>query len=160
MIYPNFLLKPAYKWPLVILLLISTTFGMICFFGDYQPPFLTVHFGTLTNFTIGSPHGNVNIGNGGNNLGDELAAFFMLLSLLGLMFCAEKYEDEFIGKLRLNAMYWAMVVNIILLVLVLFVIYDVAFFIVMVANIFSVPMLFLLRFHWTLSRTKSQSDEK
>ncbi len=158
--YPNFLLSTAFKLPLLALLLFSTILGLSNLFGDYQPEFLNVNFGPLTRFTVGSPHGDITLGNGQNNLTDELAAFFMLISLLGLMFCAERQEDEFIGRLRLNAMYWAMTANIILLCIVLFIFYDVAFFLVMVANIFSVPVLFLMRFHWTLIRTKSISYEE
>lgn len=156
--YPSFLLKHTYKLPLGLVLLISGVLGAICFFGDYQPAWLNAHFGSLTRFTIGSPHGDIVVGNGYNNLADELAAFLMLISALGLMFCAEKHEDEYIGVLRLNAMYWAMTANILLLCLVLFFVYDVAFFMVMVANIFSVPLLFILRFQWLLFRLKARDN--
>jgi hypothetical protein len=156
--YPGFLLAHRFKLPLALLLLASLTFGSFCFFGDYQPAWLNVNFGSLTRFTVGSPHGDITLGNGYNNLADELSAFCLLLSALGLMFCAERQEDEYIGILRLNAMYWAMTVNILLLCVVLFLAYDVAFFMIMVANIFSVPLLFILRFQWLMIRLKYSED--
>ncbi len=158
--YPSFLLPHTLKLPGMLVLLLSTGFGLFTFLGDFQPSFLEVRIPGLTEFTVGTPSGEMTLGNGYNNLADEITACFILLSLMVLMFCKEKMEDELIAKMRLEAMYWAMACNLLILLVALFFLYDVAFFLVMVANIFIVPVLFLLRFHWVLHRLKKAGHEE
>ena len=68
----------------------------------------------------------------------------------------EKTEDEFISRLRLESLVWATYVNYIILALSIIFIYDEVFFWVMILNMFTILLFFLLRFNWILSRTKKQ----
>jgi len=81
--------------------------------------------------------------------------FFGILLLLGTLLAAcsaEKHEDEFIATLRLDSLLWATYVNYILLALALLFTYGLPFLSVMVYSMFSLPLLFLLRFQYVLYR--------
>jgi len=90
--------------------------------------------------------------------------FFGILLLLGtiLVACsAEKHEDEFIATLRLDSLLWATYVNYALLALTLLLTYGMPFFSVMLYSMFSLPLLFLLRFQYVLYRNSHDfSHEK
>ncbi|MBW3129593.1 MULTISPECIES: hypothetical protein [Hymenobacter] len=90
--------------------------------------------------------------------------FFGILLLLGTLLSAcsaEKYEDEFIATLRLDSLLWATYVNYALLALALLLTYGSSFFMVMIYSMFSLPLLFLLRFQYVLYRNShSFSHEK
>ncbi len=76
-------------------------------------------------------------------------------------FSKEKREDEFIEKLRLSSLLWAVWVNYILLFLSLIFIYGTAFLTVMIYNMFTVLIIFIIRFNYILYKnSKVVSDEK
>jgi hypothetical protein len=64
----------------------------------------------------------------------------------------ERTEDEFIMRLRLDALLWALYVNYALLAVVLLFTYDSLFFNLMVYSMFTPLVLFLIRFHYALFR--------
>ena len=81
--------------------------------------------------------------------------FFGILLLLGCLVTgcsAEKHEDEFIATLRLDALLWATYLNYSLLGVALLFTYGTAFLNIMIYNLFSLPILFLLRFQYILYR--------
>ncbi|AMM52281.1 hypothetical protein TH61_15260 [Rufibacter sp. DG15C] len=85
-----------------------------------------------------------------NNLADEIIACLLIVSTL-LVACSEvKEEDEFIGKLRLESLLWATYVNAAFLIFCLFFIYGLGFYQVMVYNLFTLMLLFLVRFQVVL----------
>jgi hypothetical protein len=76
-------------------------------------------------------------------------------------FSKEKREDEFIEKLRWSSMLWAVWVNYVLLLLAILFVYDMDFFRVMVYNMFTVLIIFIVRFNYILYKnSKTVSDEK
>jgi membrane anchored protein len=76
-------------------------------------------------------------------------------------FSKEKTEDEFIANLRLSSLQWAVLVNYILLFLAFAFVYGVAFFSVMMYSIFTVLLIFIVRFNYVLYKNaKSAPDEK
>jgi hypothetical protein len=87
-----------------------------------------------------------------------------VLFIAGAMFVGfskEKQEDEFIAKLRLSSLLWAVWVNYILLFLSFAFVYGTAFLTVMVYNMFTVMIIFIVRFNYILYRnSKPVSDEK
>lgn len=87
-----------------------------------------------------------------------------VLFIIGAMlvgFSKEKIEDEFIAKLRLSSLLWAVWVNYILLFVCFLFIYDSFFFNVMVYNMFTVLIIFIARFNFILyNNSKAVSDEK
>lgn len=81
------------------------------------------------------------------------------LFIIGAMLVAvskEKIEDEYISSLRLSALLWALCVNSLLLLLALFFIWGGYFLTVMVYNMFTILILFILRFNYQLYRSKKE----
>lgn len=85
-----------------------------------------------------------------NNLSDELLTLVILLSGLVLGFSKEKAEDEYTALLRGAALQWSLVANTVLAILATFSIYGIAYFNFMVIQLFSILLLFNLRFQYTL----------
>ena len=86
------------------------------------------------------------------NLTDELAAIGIIIGLLLIAFSREKVEDEMISQLRLEALQWSIYANYIILLIAIVTIYDTAFFNVMIYNMFTVLVIFLLRFRFSVYR--------
>lgn len=87
-----------------------------------------------------------------------------ILFIIGAMlvgFSKEKREDEFIGALRLSSLLWAVIVNYILLLLFFALVYGDAFLNVMLYNLFTILIIFIVRFNYILYKSsKSVRDEK
>ena len=87
-----------------------------------------------------------------------------ILFIVGAMFVGiskEKREDEFIEKLRLSSLLWAVKVNYVLLLLAVVFIYGTAFLTVVIYNMFTIPIIFIVRFNYILYKNaKIVSDEK
>ncbi len=95
------------------------------------------------------------------NLTSTLAGALFIASAILVAFSKEKQEDEFIAKLRLSSLLWAVCVNYILLLLSFLFVYGVAFLTVMVYNMFTVLILFIIRFNYLLYKNnKMVPDEK
>ena len=100
------------------------------------------------------------------NLG-ELKTFSFIRTdltntLLGVLFIAgamivilsrEKKEDEFIAKIRLSSLLWALVVSYSLLFLSFVFVYGTAFLTIMVYNMFTVLIIFIARFNYLMYRS-------
>lgn len=89
-----------------------------------------------------------------------VGALFIVGSLL-VGFSKEKNEDEYISNLRLNSLLWAVLVNYLLLLFMFLLIYGVGFLNVMVYNMFTVLIIFIAKFNYSLFRnSKSVSNEE
>ena len=76
-------------------------------------------------------------------------------------FSKEKREDEFIANLRLSSLLWSVWVNYILLLIAFLFIWNFDFLSVMVYNMFTILIIFIIRFNYLLYRSsKSMSDDK
>lgn len=96
-----------------------------------------------------------------DNIFDELVAIVFLVGAFFVGFSREKKEDEFISKLRLSSLLWAVYVNYALLFLAIVFIYGTAFLTVMIYNMFTILIIFIVRFNYLLYRnSKLVSDEK
>ena len=84
-----------------------------------------------------------------------------IIGALFVGFSKEKREDEFLAELRLSSLLWAVWVNYILLLLAFLFVYGPAFLDVMVYNMFTVLIIFIVRFNYILFvNAKTVSDEK
>lgn len=84
-----------------------------------------------------------------------------ILFIIGAMmvsFSKEKIEDEFISRLRLNALLWAVWVNYILLILAFIFIYGMAFLDVMLYNMFTLLILFIIKFNFDMYKPSNSQD--
>jgi hypothetical protein len=85
-----------------------------------------------------------------NNLTDELVSIIAIVSLGLIAFSEEKEEDEWVSKIRLESLQWSVYCNYILLILAILFVYDMHFFEALVYNMFTIPILFILRFTYIL----------
>jgi hypothetical protein len=160
----RFLLSPKYKKFGWIIFIPFAILGTIAMFNDYEvgwldatvPAFLNKN---LTLFSNGESNAGVQLfALVDNNLTNEVLGIFTLIGCVLLTFSKEKEEDEFIARLRLESLLWAVFVNSILLFLALILFYDFNFFYVMVFNLYSVFILFSVHFHWSLLRIKKEME--
>jgi len=90
------------------------------------------------------------------NFLDELIAGLLILGLGLISFSREKVEDEFIAKTRLESLVWATYLNYGVLLLSVLFVYEMAFFRVMIVNMFTILIFFVIRFNWVMSKSKRQ----
>jgi len=83
---------------------------------------------------------------------DEIALVGTLMGLMFIGFSELKEEDEYVQKIRLESLLWATYLNIGLIILSTIFIYSDGFFEVMTYNLFTLPLFFVIRFHYYLSK--------
>jgi hypothetical protein len=88
-----------------------------------------------------------------NNLTDELVSIIVMVALIMIAFSEERLEDEWVSKVRLESLQWSVYANYVLLILCILVIYDVHFFQALVYNMYTVLIVFILRFNYVLRVT-------
>lgn len=93
-----------------------------------------------------------------NGILDEIVALMIIIGGLIVGFSKEKLEDEFIFQLRKESLIWAIILNYIILMLAIIFIYDMTFLSVMIYNMFTPLLFFIIRFNFL--KLKSGSDEE
>ncbi|MCZ6594751.1 MAG: hypothetical protein O6943_07545 [Bacteroidetes bacterium] len=93
-----------------------------------------------------------------NDILDEIVALFIIVGGMFVTFSREKVEDEFIYKLRKDSLVWAVIFNYSVLLIAILFVYDFAFFDVLVFNMFTPLIFFILRFNFL--KLKSRSHEE
>lgn len=92
---------------------------------------------------------------------NTIAGVLFLAGALLVSFSKEKDEDEYIANLRLSSLLWAVFVNYGLLLFAFLFIYGTAFLSVMLYNMFTVLIIFIVRFHYVLYKNSgTATDEK
>jgi len=157
----NYLLPNQFKkigWILFIFTTLFTIYYLCC---DQEPAlfnlkafaFLTDDFftnSTRTYFTV------IN-----DNIGNEIIGVFGILACLFIAFSKEKYEDEFVAKIRLDSLLWATYLNYIILLFAIIFIYGLPFFWVLIFNMYTILIVFIIRFNWmNYKLKKSTSNEE
>jgi hypothetical protein len=139
------LLPNQYKTIGFIIFLIFLTIGIMVHFWEFELQFLTVVFEEKKVTEIDSKL----------NFTDEFALTGIIVSLLFIAFAREKNEDEFITRTRLESWQWAVLLNYVLLLLATWAIHGFAFIDVMMYNMLTIPIIFIIRFHYVLYKTRS-----
>lgn len=151
----NYLFPNKYKPIGWIILIPSAIIGFIIILLDFEPEFLTFNLPALF---IDEFFGETYFfGMVKNNILDEIIGVLIIISSLIVAFSKEKSEDEYISKIRLESLVWAVYVNYGVLLVSLFCIYDVAFLWVMMFNMFTILLFFIIRFKWQISKLKKGS---
>jgi hypothetical protein len=155
----NFLFPNKYKRIVWFILLPSLVAGFLTIALNYEPEFFDWRVPTLLADRFMDE--NVFMGITENNVLNEILGISIIISALLVAFSKEKTEDEYIAKTRLESLVWATYFNYgILLVAILFV-YDLAFFWVMVFNMFTLLLFFIVRFNYQIYKlNKSQGHEE
>jgi len=95
------------------------------------------------------------------NITNTTVGILFLVGAILVGFSKEKTEDEFIANIRLTSLLWALLVNNILLLMAFVFIYGTTFLSVMVYNMFTIMIIFILRFNYLLYKnSKTVIDEK
>ena len=95
------------------------------------------------------------------DLTNTLVGSLWLIGAMMVAFSKEKKEDEFIANLRLSSLLWSVWVNYILLFIAFIFIYGTPFLNVMVYNMFTILIIFIIRFNFILYKnSKMATDEK
>ncbi len=92
---------------------------------------------------------------GSNNLTDEVAGIGAIIGLLLIAFSKEQTEDEMINHLRLEALQWSVYANYLVLIIAIVLVYDTAFFSVMIYNMFTLLVVFIARYRWLVWQSNS-----
>ena len=123
---------------------------------DFTFNFARLHFGTNTFFS----GGNWLFSLKNNDLTDEIISIGLIVGILLTAFSKEKVEDEWIARTRLDAMLWAVYLNTILLLLSIIFLYGDLFWQVMILNLFTAPLFFLLRFRYVLWQSEKENNNE
>ncbi|WP_298286897.1 hypothetical protein [uncultured Lutibacter sp.] len=95
-----------------------------------------------------------------NNIADEIASILIILGGILVSFSKTKDEDEYISKIRMESLIWATYVNYMVLVLAIIFVFDLSFLNVLIYNMFTMLLFFMLRFHYVLYKSKKLTDEE
>ncbi|MFM9908769.1 MAG: hypothetical protein ACKVOW_05455 [Chitinophagaceae bacterium] len=142
------LLPSQFKVIGIILLIPSLVLGLLFRFRDF-----TFNFLTLTrshSFVNGK---NINLDEQ-INLTDELALTGLIVGLLFIAFARLKQEDEFIHHTRLQSWQWSVLINYGLLLVATWLVHGFDYIDVMMYNMLTVLIIFIIRFHIVLFRNK------
>ncbi|MFN4299706.1 MAG: hypothetical protein ACK4EX_08265 [Thermaurantimonas sp.] len=85
-----------------------------------------------------------------NNLLDEVASVLRIVGGWLVAFSRETVEDEFITKIRLDCLAWSIHINYLILLATILFIQGMTFFYVLVFNMFTPLILFIIRFRWLI----------
>lgn len=96
-----------------------------------------------------------------NNILDEFVMLLFIASGLVFAFSKEKTEDEMVAKIRVESLVWATYLNYGILAFCILFIYGLPFLNVMMYNMFTLLVFFIIRFHWMLYKsTKFETNEE
>ena len=152
----NYLLPNKYKFIGWILFIIGLISGFMLYLLEYDTEFLTIKVLSIYNDPILGDKGFFKVIE--NSIVDELIALLIIIGGLIVGFTREKVEDEFIYKLRKDSLVWAIIFNYSILIFTIIFVYDLAFFDVLVFNMFTPLVFFIIRFNFL--KIKSSNYEE
>ena len=143
----------------LFVLIPSAILGFMVLFLDFKFEFLNIKM--ISIFSSGFQKSITFFGVTKNNITDEIVAILFIMGALFVAFSKEKNEDEFIAKNRLESLVWATYINYIILLFCIVFFYELEFLTVMVLNMFTILIFFIIRFYYVLFKSKKAlSHEK
>lgn len=153
------LLPNRFKWIGWFLLIPSTILGLVLSFTDFEAFQIKSKMFAIYSDEFMGPSQFFSLIE--TNITNTLIGALFIVGALFVGFSKEKTEDEFIAKIRLSSLLWAVWVNYILLFLCFLFVYGMSFLSVMLYNMFTVLIIFIIRFNFMLYRnSKTASDEE
>jgi len=155
----NYLFPYRYKKVSGLIFYLTTIIGALIYFsGVSMDELLVMKVPAIINEPIFTNNKGIWIENG---ILDELITVVLIISGIIHSFSREKMEDEYISSIRLQALTWSIYVNYSLVLLATLLVFGLAYFHVMIIHLFSLIILFNLRFQLKLrSYYKSGADEE
>ncbi|ARN77640.1 hypothetical protein BST97_06325 [Nonlabens spongiae] len=96
----------------------------------------------------------------GNNVLDEILTIIAIVSGLIWAFSKERIEDEMISELRKQSLILSVYINYGFYILATIFVYGMDFLKVLMLNVFTVLIFFLIIFNWKKYQLKKSSDEE
>lgn len=162
----NYLLPYKYKFLGWVLFSVGILTGIFVLASNYESNFFTIKVLSV----YYEPHGNITLGKGlisenspflritVNDILDELACLLIIVGGLIIGFTEEKIEDEFTYKLRKDSLVWAMIFNYSILLLAILFVYGMEFFHILVFNMFTPLIFFIVRFNYLKFKANSHEE--
>lgn len=144
----NYLFPHRYKKIGWAILIPSVIFGLITLIFNYEPSFFDARVFTIWDEGIFEKTKILSFTT--NNIFSEIIGILIIISSLMVAFSKEVHEDEFIAKIRLESLVWATYINYAILILGLFFVYGIGFYWVMIFNMFTILLIFIIRFNWAV----------
>lgn len=155
----NYLFPNKYKKIGWFILIPSSIIGLISLIYEFEPSFLDFDVPSIfidDIFKDKKLFGLVN-----NNILNEVLGVLIIISSLFVAFSEEKLEDEYISKIRLESLVWAVYFNYAILLISFLFIFNLSFLWVMIFNMFTILLFFIIRFNWQTSKLyKSAINEE
>ena len=156
---PKLLLPSKYKTIRWIILIPAVIMGIIISLTGYEANWLNAKVFAIFNDEVFGKKEFFSFIH--TDITNTIIGFLFILGGLLVSFSKEKNEDEYISKLRLSSLLWAVAVSYLLLLLAFVFVYGTAFLNVMIYNMFTVLIIFIIRFNYILYKnSKTVSDEK
>jgi hypothetical protein len=149
----RFLLSHKYKPLGWVLFLIGLIFGIFLLINDFDYFNLEVSVFPLIGES-GLLSSNPSLEWSTNNVADEIVSVVLIIGGILVSFSKTKDEDEYISKIRMESLIWATYVNYGILILAIIFVFDMSFFTVLIVNMFTVLLFFIVRFHYMLYKSK------
>lgn len=138
---PRFLLPHSFKKVGWLLLIPSVVFGVFVQHFDFYIEGFELAVGTEPIFRKAEAK---------NNMTNELAGALILISGFFVAFSKERIEDELVSRIRLESLQWSVYLNYALLLGGILFVYGQDFIYVMIYNMYTILIFFIIRFHFIL----------
>lgn len=92
-----------------------------------------------------------------HNLTDEFMLCGVIVGLMMIAFSRERIEDECTLFIRAKSWQWAILFSYILLLILNFTVYGLAFYLALAYNLFAIPLLFIIKFQVSLYKFRRES---
>lgn len=148
----KYLLSNRYKRIGWLFLIPAILIGIPTVIYEWEPELFNVSVVAI--FGIGIGETSEIIGIQANNIFNELVGVVLIVSGLLVAFSKERDEDEFISSIRLSSLVWATYWNYGILLLALILVYDLTFYWVMLFNMFTILILFIIKFNWSIWKSR------
>jgi hypothetical protein len=142
----NSLLIPGkYKVVGWIIFILFACLGLATLYWDYSIPGLVLPLKESLFFDA--------------NLTNELALAGVIIGLMIIVFAREKIEDEYISLMRLKCLQWSVLISFVILFILNFMFYGGSFYVVLIYNMFTIPLIFIAKFNYSLYRLRREREE-
>jgi len=154
----NYLFPSKYKKIGLIFFIPSFILGLTSMFFEYEPSFLDFK---MPSFFLDKCFYEASLflekgifGFEKDNILNEILGVILIVSSILLAFSKEKIEDEFISKIRLESLAWAVYLNYAVLLFSFLFLYGFSFLLILEFNMFTVLIFFICRFNWKLRKLR------
>ncbi len=145
----------VYGW---VVFLLFTCLGLACMYNEFKIPGFQLYNPSMA--TVNDKNDSVSLDFGDYNLTNELALAGVIIGLLMIAFAKEKKEDEYISFLRLKSWQWSILISYLIFLICVFSFYGTVFWVVLIYNVFTVPVVFIVKFNYSLYQLRKGASHE